>query len=157
MSNKVINFGDLKRKQIRKELADGVVIYNPSMEQKKKILNYLTESCNGSSIDISGSQILMQFIPMLTNINISQDMKQEEINAILDDPDDLLIDVVDEIKAIITALTDRTLKTISEIESLPKEKQKEIFNQVNKLTEKTDKEKEIEELENKLKSLKEEK
>lgn len=149
--SKVINFSELKRKEIRKEFDNGIVVYNPNPEQKKEIMELITKSIDEKSqdIEISGRDIMLQLIPMLTNIHLDLEDNEELLNEILEDPSDELLEVVDELNDIIKFVGNRMIKNIQNLAELPKE-------ELEKLLPKEEidpKQKEIEELKAKLAEL----
>lgn len=134
MSNQ-INFNELKRKSIYKTIGEGeeqIIVYNPSPEQKQEILRIMAESVdiNTGRINISGQDLLLKFIPLLTNIYIDFE-SQELIKEVLNDPSDMLLQVQDYIEEIVSNITNRTLKSIRDISDLPDEVINEILSKDN--------------------------
>ena len=144
--SKIMNFSELKRKNIRKELSDGVVVYNPTTEQRKQILEIIVKNTKEGELNIEPIDIFLDLIPMLTNVKMDLDKERDKniINEILNDPDELLDDIVIEIKDILKKEVKRAIDIMDDLKELPKEKIDELINARNQ------EEKEIEELEKQL-------
>lgn len=144
-----INFSQLKRKIIRKQFDNGIEIYNPDKEQRNKIFNMVVGNVSEleNDIQITGKQLLLEIIPMITNIHL--DLSDANlIDEILSDPSDVLLEVQDEIVEIVKNISDRTFKAMKDMSELPEHVIGEIAKEVDP------KQKEIAELEKKLKELK---
>lgn len=138
MANK-INFSELKRKEIRRIIGEGegaIEIYNPNPEQQKEIKQMVFECIDKETgkPKIDGRAILTTLIPMLTNICIDTD-NDELLEEIINDPSDILREVVDEIQEIVYVNTSRLRKDINTLSEMPKEYFDEIFNNIENKTE----------------------
>lgn len=151
--NKVVDFASLKRKKIRKEFEGGVVVYNPSVKQKQKIMDLIIKNINieTDEVNLSPEDVVLRLIPILSNITIDFENK-ELVKEIIDDPSDILLEVIDEITIIVKNLANKMIKNVDEMSKLPKEELDKILAENS--PKKTVKELEIEELEKKLNELK---
>ena len=125
-----IDFKNLKRVEIYKSY-DGVNVYNPNDEQKIQIIELFQNSIKDEEddVEINDQDVMLKLIPMLTNIEIDfedNDLIQEVIN----DPSDLLLDVIQDINDIVEVVVTRTVKTLNKLAELPEEEQAKILEQV---------------------------
>lgn len=155
MSN-VINITELKRKEIRREFENGVVVKNPTKEQRQEIVDMFTQgiSADGEEVkaNITGEDVLLKLMPMLTNVDLGLEDDSELLQEILDDPSETLLEIQDEIGEIIEGIVKRFVKTANKIIESP-----ELMQQIGeeiKGEEVDPKQAEIEEMERKLKELK---
>lgn len=137
MANK-INFSELKRKEVRRTIGEGegaIEIYNPNPEQQKEIKQMVFDCIDKETgkPNIDGKLILVKLIPMLTNIYIDTD-NDELLEEIINDPSDILREVVDEIQEIVYINTSRLRKDINTLNEIPKEYFDEIFNTLEENT-----------------------
>jgi hypothetical protein len=129
MRNK-IDFKNLKREEIYKSY-DGVDVFNPNDEQKIKIIELFQESIKDEDdgVEINDQDVMLKLIPMLTNIEIDfedNDLIQEVIN----DPSDMLLDIIQDINDIVEGVITRTVKTLNKIAELPEEEQAKLLEKV---------------------------
>lgn len=169
MSN-VVNFKDLKRKEVRRTIGEGegqIIIYNPSPENRALIEKVLQSSIvknEGKEIDISARDILLDILPLTTNIflDLSRDSQEdmEMVDAIIADPDPIFEDTMIEVQELMQEIGARYISTLKSIASLPKEELIKMFPQkeievVEAEVVETAEEIELKELEEKTKLLKE--
>lgn len=164
-----INFSQLKRKQIRTLIKTTdkdhpIEVYNPSIEQRTKILSYLTSNFElkeqGVETHVKDIDILLDLIPELTNIALDLDREKDmaQIDEILSDPSEVLIKTKNEINGIINEIFTTWFDKLKDISEMP-EDVRELFianlmkdqNQVQQ--EETAEEKEIRELKERLAQL----
>jgi tRNA(Ile)-lysidine synthase TilS/MesJ len=162
MSN-TINFSDLKRKEVRRVIETGdkehpIFIYNPNSQQKEYIISLMTKGVNEETkkINIDGKTVMIELIPMLTNISLNLDVEKDKdlIEEIILDPSDMLLEVQDEISDIVDSILNRGIKNLNELSKLPEDVREEVLKQFNKKEKVSEEDKQIIELEEKLKELK---
>jgi hypothetical protein len=136
-----INFLDLKRKEIRRviETEDKehpILIYNPTKEQKKLIIDLLLSNISKEDLDnektvkpnINGYDIILTLLPELTNVDLSLDVNDPEhkelIENIINDPSDELLDIRDEINKIVNRQFIRYYEYLKELTNMPEELRK---------------------------------
>lgn len=147
-----VNFSDLKRKQVKKIFDNGIEIYNPDKEQKNEIFDLVFRNIEDSNqAMITGRQLLLKLIPMLTNIHL--DLENEKlIEEIMDDPSDELLAVQDEINDIVETITNRAIDAAQKLSKTPEHIRNQILKDIEPVVD--PKIKEIQELETKLRLLK---
>ena len=122
----MIKFSELGRKKIFKTYEGGIEVYNPSPEQQNEIIRFF----ENKELKISGRDLLLKFIPMLSNIEI--DLEDENtVNEIINDPCEELKKVSEDITEIISNLVNRVIKTANQISKLPKKAQEEVIRKLN--------------------------
>lgn len=129
--NKVF-FGDLKRNPIRKQYPNGVVIFNLDKKIKEELIGMLDEytkslkdeEVSEMNVNITSMDLLLRFIPKLTNIELPED--ESLINEILEDPGEILEEVIEEIGDMISDFYAKLGKKIDKINKMP-EKDKKIL------------------------------
>lgn len=150
---KKINFSELKNKKVRAivftnekgnpELVRGnenielvkeneeflVEIYNPSHEQREEIAKYILEKIQKGEKETSGKEVILKFVPMLTNIDFDLDEEKDNvlIEEIVNDPSDILRLVSTEISYILEFYTERVVNTILDTQN----KFNELINKLN--------------------------
>jgi hypothetical protein len=161
MSN--INFSQLKRKEIRRIIEtedkdNPIYVYNPTSEQKEFIISLMTKGADKEKniINIDGKQVLIDLIPILTNIYLDIDKEKDKqlIDQIISDPSDLLLEVQDEISAIVDSILNRGIKNLNELSKLPDDIREEVLKQFDVKEVLSAEEKQIIELESKINELK---
>lgn len=130
-----INIYDLKFKRIRKQYRFDddlfVEVYNPTDEQKKEIINMLIGNMDEQqTININGRDVLLKLVPMLTNIEIDWS-NPELIEEVLNEPSDLLLNVIDDITEIVREVLQRFERSLQIFASLPEDVQNEIVEKMN--------------------------
>jgi hypothetical protein len=149
----LVNFKKLKREEIRKTIGEGeeqIIIYNPSPEKREEISKLLINSYKEKDeMEITGRELLLQIIPMLTNILLEYDENNEEerqiIDDILNDPSEILMEVVDEVSIIVKEVGERTNKTLESLANLSEEE----ISKIIPINKETEEEKELRELKEK--------
>ncbi|WP_105618498.1 hypothetical protein [Vallitalea okinawensis] len=126
-----VNITDLKRITIRKTILNGeypIEIYNPTTEQQEKILKILLESYQPESkvLTISELDVLKILIPMLTNIYIDTE-EDDIVNAILEDPSEMLLEVQSELSDIVGSISRRFVKMMNTLNKLPEHDVKKVL------------------------------
>ena len=150
--NKMIDFSKLKRSKIRKTYENGIEIYNPTNEQKKEILELISNSGNENDLLIQGKDIIVTLVPMLTNVYIDTE-NEELIDDILNDPSEIFEDIIDEISVIVNKIVGRAIKRIDTISELPEKEQNEVLGLLAENRILTEKESKIEKLKRELAEL----
>lgn len=130
-----VNIYDLKFKRIRKQYRFDddlfVEVYNPTDEQKKEIINMLIGNMDEQqTININGRDVLLKLVPMLTNIEIDWS-NPELIEEVLNEPSDLLLNVIDDITEIVREVLQRFERSLQIFASLPEDVQNEIVEKIN--------------------------
>ena len=130
-----INIYDLKFKRIRKQYRFDddlfVEVYNPTDEQKKEIINMLIGNMDEQqTININGRDVLLKLVPMLSNIEIDWS-NPELIEEVLNEPSDLLLNVIDDITEIVREVLQRFERSLQIFASLPEDVQNEIVEKMN--------------------------
>jgi hypothetical protein len=180
--SKVVNFSELKRKEIKciifenkdgkvvvenvaekinkmlEEIENPIKIYNPNQKQKEEIRKILNKgfSQDGKEMLISAENIILDVLPILSNINLDLNRENVEemnlIKEIIEDPDVIFERVIIIIKEIIKEIGSQYVSVLNDILEMPKEQREKLF-QVNEpeLSEKEKKKlelkKQLEELE----------
>lgn len=159
-----INFNQLKRKEVRKTIKTSdfehpVLVFNPNDEQRTYIMNLIIKSIDTETnvMNVSSKDVLLKLIPMLTNIEFTYDMDKEEdrqiVESIINDPSELLLQVIEEIGDIMKEFVNHTMKNAKNLSELSDEELKTFMKQFSEVKE-TPEEKRIRELEEELQKLK---
>lgn len=86
--------------------SDNITVYEPSIEDIRAMTEFqerkLEEANNVDSIDISGAEMVQFFFPLLTDIKGIEDLTEDEIKKVIDEPKSALLQVEQVITAIIT-------------------------------------------------------
>ena len=127
--NKIVNFSNLKRREIRKRIGMGenaIIIYNPNIEQKKEIRNLVTDNITDNKVNIKGKDVLLKLVPMLTNIKLDLDEEKDEqlIEEILADPSEELEEVTKELTRIVSNVLRGLMDDLEDFNKLPMEVEK---------------------------------
>lgn len=100
-------------------------VYNPTDKQVKEINELLERKVEGEKIysKIEGMDMLIKVIPMLTNIKVDLDKKEdvELINEILSDPNQVFQEVVTELNKIIMNINLQWIENLKILNKLPDE------------------------------------
>lgn len=149
---KRINFGDLKQQKIYATVGD-IEIYNPTEDVKKLLMEIIFSNINkdGTINDIDGKTVMMQLVPVMTNIYLPDD--EELIQQVIENPSDDLLDVIGHINELVEKFTDRTNKTLEQIQKLPKAERNKILGIEDEKTKRLNR---LREIENERKALLEE-
>lgn len=134
MESKKISLERLSFNPIRKTIVlsdlpdDRIEIYNPSEKQKTELMTLLMEKYNRETneIKISDAEVLKKIMPVLTNIYIDTE-NEDLMDKICENPPELFLKVVDEIREILVEITNRMVKTFDEINKYETEQLREIF------------------------------
>ena len=127
MSEKLINFREMKRKEIRKIIGEDILIYNPSPEKRKEMEKIITRNSSedGKEINISNIDIILELIPLCTNIDLELDRNNPEdakiIKEIVDDPSDEFLEVITEVTIVFKNIAEKYLETINSLAKLSKD------------------------------------
>ncbi len=113
------NLNDVKFQRLRKTIeTDGnkVEIYNPTIEEKQSLINALKVNSE-DKLEISGLYFIRYILPMLTNIDLNG-LEDEVIEEIINEPSELLLEVMDEIEIIIKEVLERAVKSLKNYEEI---------------------------------------
>lgn len=113
------NLNDVKFQRVRKTIEmddDRVEIYNPTIEEKQSLINALKVN-REEKLEISGLYFIRYILPMLTNIDLNG-LEDEVIEEIINEPSELLMEVMDEIEIIIKEVLERAVKSLKNYEEI---------------------------------------
>lgn len=79
-----------------------IKIFEPTAEQVEEIIDMQEEWINGDDLEISGYDIFNKLFPMLTDIKGIEDMTNEEIDDVINNPSVALIQVQNHVETIVT-------------------------------------------------------
>jgi hypothetical protein len=157
--NKTVNFSDLKRKEVKciifenveggitaeynsnkiKELLfkleNPIIIYNPSQKQKAEIQKIINSriSKETKDIEISGEDLLITLLPLLSNVilDLHKETPEDEaiINEIINDPSPIFERAINIIKEIVKEIGSLYINTLKDILELPKEEREKLIKQ----------------------------
>jgi len=116
----------LKFNPIRKKYDNGVEIYNLDNEKRNVLLKIMENNIkDNNEIEINGKQVLLEVLPLLTNIDLNG-LDEEVIEEVLNSPSDILEEVFDEIASMTTNFFNRIVKNIDMLNKMNPE-QRELF------------------------------
>lgn len=95
-----------------------VKMFNPTEEQRLTILEMLENNTQEDKVSLNGN-IVLDIMNILTDIEL--DLDGEEAEAVLNEPNDLLLAVNSEINAILFNLVSLQFKNIKDMAKLPPE------------------------------------
>lgn len=95
MKNNKINLNELKFQPIRKKYDNGIEIYNLTEEMKTEILKIIDSNFGENKMYIKETDVLLKVLPLVTNIYLPED--ESIIQEIIDNPSDILEDVISEV------------------------------------------------------------
>lgn len=126
MSNK-ISLENLKFNPIRKTFEGGIEVYNLTPEMKNELSKIIFDNLatDKQEVDIDGKTLLIQVLPLLTNIYLPDD--DVLINEIIDNPSEILEDVVVEVSEMVTGFFAKINKEIGKISSMPENEREKYF------------------------------
>ncbi|WP_291567005.1 MULTISPECIES: hypothetical protein [unclassified Clostridium] len=142
-----INLSELKRNELRKTIKTNdvdhpVEIYNPTPEQRNKILKLLIKSTRiqeerGEYKAVTGltdEDMILVMLEELTNIHLDLDKfeDRDKIISIIQDPSELLIEVKYELEKILMEISTLYIRTLKDTISLPDEMTDEIYELLEK-------------------------
>lgn len=153
-----IKFSELKQKKVRKIIdnvgyENPIEIYNVTEDIRPKVTKIITNNMDGKTgeLNIEARLVIVELLPMLSNVDLDLDLEKdkEQINEILDNPSEILLQIVDEITEVIKEFTERFIKNIDKINQLSPEEFNKLFNKKDDEKEKRKQEllKELESLE----------
>ena len=126
MGNKKISIKELGYKKVRKVI-DGVEIYNPNKQQRQEMMKMITESAkiinenNNLNIktDFDSLEMTRYMFNNLTSIVDVDTLSNEELEELVENPNNTLFkvmkelkEILEEVNKIIIADTERQLKTL---------------------------------------------
>ena len=185
MKNKIINFSDLGRQEIRciiytdnegmvhaeysqeeilklqQEMENPILIYNTNKETQMKLLTLISKAGQGvfkdkKDIDISAKELMIDYLPLCTNINLNLDKEKdkEEIERIINDPSNEFDKVIREVSKIIKKSSKDYAEDVENFNSLSDAEKEKVMSAVQPKIEETEEEKELREAEESLKTMK---
>ena len=100
-----------------------VTVYEPSKEDIQEIMLLddmvaaFNQESESNNLDISGATILKELIPRLTDLEIDQDMSDEEMSQIIENPTVELMEIQNILSSVVTNIySDMFLKFKNELE-----------------------------------------
>lgn len=184
MSNKTINFSDLKRKEekcvifenieggitveydtnkikeLLVKLENPIIIYNPSQKQKTEIQKIINSRISKETKDIefSSEDLLLTLLPLLSNVvlDLHKENPEDEaiIKEIINDPSPIFERTMNIIKEIVKEVGLLYVTNLKDILELPKEERDKLIKQ--NVPELSEKEKKRLELQKQLEDLEKE-
>lgn len=131
MNNK-IDLMELKFQPIRKKYNNGIEIYNLTEEMKVEILKIINSNFGDNNAYIKESDVLLKVLPLVTNIYLPED--EVLIQEIIDNPSDILEDVISEVGEMIIFYFKTVQKTNVAISELSEEQRKVVLDMVESPT-----------------------
>lgn len=135
-----VKFSELKQKKVRKVI-DGtsfenpIEIYNVTEDIRENVSKIITDNMNTKTgeLNIEPRLIIVELLPLLTNIDLDLNLEKdvEQIKEIMDNPSEVLLDVVDELTEVVKEFANRFVKNIDKINKLSPEEFNKLFNKEN--------------------------
>jgi hypothetical protein len=137
-NKKTVSLSTLKAKPILATFGQ-IEVYNINSKQnadrRKELFDYivkvLEKTKEGEPFESNGTDLLLNLLPILTNV-LLEGMSEEEIQEIIEEPSDELLDVIKEVNKILVGALDElnTLMTLpkEQLEKIqPKKSKKELL------------------------------
>jgi len=185
MKNKIINFSDLGRQEVRcivytdnegmvhaeyaqeeiaklqREMENPILVYNTNKETQMKLQTLISKAGQGvfkdkKDIAITAKELMIDYLPLCTNINLNLDKEKdkEEIEKIINEPNDEFAKVIREVSKIIKKSSKDYAEDIENFNSLSDAEKEKVMKAVQPKIEETEEEKELREAEESLKVIK---